>query len=66
MQKFQNSESFSFLTGKFCPKVAQLEDGYDLFVQDGEVLPLLFNHETICDSYLQVLVFPLSSAHDHM
>ena len=45
LREFQNSESTSFLTGKFCPKVAQLEDGYDLFVQDGEVLPSLFNYD---------------------
>ena len=47
VRNFQNSESTSFLPGGFRPKAAQLEDGYDLFVQDGEVLPLLFNPDNL-------------------
>ena len=67
MQKFQNLESTSFLPGQFCPKATQLEDGCDLFVQDGEVLPLLSNYDHfVTNSYLQVLVFLLSSDHDHI
>ena len=45
VQKFQNLESTSFLPGEFCPKAAELEDGYDLFVQDGEVLLLISIHD---------------------
>ena len=34
-----------YLPGEFCPKAAELEDGYDLFVQDGEVLLLISIHD---------------------
>ena len=45
LREFRDSESTSFLPGEFCPKVAELEDGYDLFVQDGEVLLLISIHD---------------------
>ena len=45
LREFRNSESTSFLPGEFCPKAAELEDGYDLFVQDGEVLLLISIHD---------------------
>ena len=52
--KFQNRYCFAriskfrvnfFSPGEFCPKAAELEDGYDLFVQDGEVLLLISIHD---------------------